>query len=119
MTHTMNNIGVVGLGVMGANLALNMERNGFRVAGYDLDPSKAQAFLKGAAAGKRFELADSALAFIKQVKRDTPTRPIYFTHVVGKVAARYRFEKAYEGLETLYRVGDPLESPQASGARGN
>ena len=30
-------IGVVGLGVMGSNLALNMERNGFRVAGYDLD----------------------------------------------------------------------------------
>jgi 6-phosphogluconate dehydrogenase len=30
-------IGVVGLGVMGSNLALNMERNGFRIAGYDLD----------------------------------------------------------------------------------
>jgi 6-phosphogluconate dehydrogenase len=30
-------IGVVGLGVMGANLALNMERNGFRIAGYDIE----------------------------------------------------------------------------------
>jgi len=45
-------IGVVGLGVMGHNLALNMERNGFPVAGYDLDTDKAQAFLKGPAAGK-------------------------------------------------------------------
>jgi len=34
---------VVGLGVMGANLALNMERNGFRHAGYDLEAAKGQA----------------------------------------------------------------------------
>ena len=31
------NFGIMGLGVMGHMLALNMERNGFRVAGYDLD----------------------------------------------------------------------------------
>ena len=46
-------IGIVGLGVMGHNLALNMERNGFPVAGYDLDPQKTQAFLDGPAAGKQ------------------------------------------------------------------
>ena len=45
-------IGVVGLGVMGHNLALNMERNGFPVAGYDLDAAKTEAFLKGPAAGR-------------------------------------------------------------------
>jgi 6-phosphogluconate dehydrogenase len=45
-------IGIVGLGVMGHNLALNMERNGFAVAGYDLDPAKTESFLKGPAAGK-------------------------------------------------------------------
>ncbi len=45
-------IGVVGLGVMGHNLALNMERNGFPVAGYDLDAAKTQTFLEGSAAGK-------------------------------------------------------------------
>jgi 6-phosphogluconate dehydrogenase len=39
-------VGVVGLGVMGANLALNMERNGFDVVGYDLDLKKAQTFLR-------------------------------------------------------------------------
>lgn len=33
-------IGIVGLGVMGRMLALNMARNGFRVAGYDLDGDK-------------------------------------------------------------------------------
>ncbi|MCX6551679.1 MAG: NADP-dependent phosphogluconate dehydrogenase [Acidobacteria bacterium] len=52
-------IGVVGLGVMGSNLALNMERNGFRIAGYDLAAAKATAFVLGPAAGKRVELAES------------------------------------------------------------
>lgn len=33
-------VGVVGLGVMGRNLALNIERNGFPVVGYDLDEQK-------------------------------------------------------------------------------
>ncbi len=46
-------IGIVGLGVMGHNLALNMERNGFPVAGYDLDASKTKAFLEGPGAGKK------------------------------------------------------------------
>jgi 6-phosphogluconate dehydrogenase len=45
-------IGIVGLGVMGHNLALNMERNGFPVAGYDLDAAKTKAFLEGPGAGK-------------------------------------------------------------------
>jgi 6-phosphogluconate dehydrogenase len=52
-------IGVVGLGVMGSNLALNMERHGFRIAGYDLDAARADAFVNGAAAGKNVELAPS------------------------------------------------------------
>ena len=38
------NFGFMGLGVMGLMLALNMERNGFRVAGYDLDAEKVKAF---------------------------------------------------------------------------
>ena len=42
MTYKM---GVVGLGVMGANLARNMESKGFPVAGYDLDAAKRKAFV--------------------------------------------------------------------------
>jgi 6-phosphogluconate dehydrogenase len=38
------NFGFIGLGVMGHMLALNMERNGFHVAGYDLDAAKVEAF---------------------------------------------------------------------------
>ncbi len=37
-------IGMLGLGVMGHMLALNMERHGFAVAGFDLDPQKVQDF---------------------------------------------------------------------------
>jgi 6-phosphogluconate dehydrogenase len=45
-------MGVVGLGVMGANLARNIESKGFPVAGYDLDAGKMAAFLQGPAKGK-------------------------------------------------------------------
>jgi len=62
-------IGVVGLGVMGSNLALNMERHGFRVAGYDLDAVKAAAFVTGAAKGKNVELAQSPDAFIALLQK--------------------------------------------------
>ena len=37
-------IGVVGLGVMGGNLARNIESRGFAVAGYDLSAAKTEAF---------------------------------------------------------------------------
>ena len=36
-------IGMVGLGVMGRNLVLNMADHGFSVAGYDKDPTKVEA----------------------------------------------------------------------------
>jgi 6-phosphogluconate dehydrogenase len=37
-------IGLIGLGVMGHMLARNIERNGYRVAGYDLDKKKVEDF---------------------------------------------------------------------------
>jgi 6-phosphogluconate dehydrogenase len=46
-------MGVVGLGVMGANLARNIESRGFPVVGYDLDAAKAQAFVNGPAKARR------------------------------------------------------------------
>jgi 6-phosphogluconate dehydrogenase len=39
-------IGMVGLGVMGRNLLLNMSDHGFAVAGYDKDPTKIDALRK-------------------------------------------------------------------------
>ncbi len=43
----MYKVGVVGLGVMGANLARNIASRGFAVAGYDLDAAKTHAFAAG------------------------------------------------------------------------
>ncbi len=55
MTYKM---GVVGLGVMGASLARNIESKGFPVVGYDLDKKKMQGFLDGPAKGKAIAGAD-------------------------------------------------------------
>jgi len=53
-------IGVVGLGVMGANLALNIERNGFPVVGYDVSAAQTKAFLDGPGKGKRVAGAETS-----------------------------------------------------------
>jgi len=37
-------MGLIGLGVMGENLALNLARNGFAVSGFDLDAAKRSSF---------------------------------------------------------------------------
>ena len=39
-------LGMIGLGVMGCNMLLNMSDHGFSVAGYDKDPSKVEALRK-------------------------------------------------------------------------
>jgi 6-phosphogluconate dehydrogenase len=62
-------IGVVGLGVMGANLALNMERNGFPVVGYDLDAAKMGALLEGPAKGKKIICVDNPEAMMKALEK--------------------------------------------------
>ncbi len=59
-------IGLVGLAVMGENLAMNMESKGFSVAVYNRTSSKVDAFVSGRGSGKNFvgchslqEMADS------------------------------------------------------------
>ena len=62
-------IGIVGLGVMGQNLALNMERNGFPVAGFDLDKEKTDAFLAKEAEGKNIIGLDSIPDMIEVLEK--------------------------------------------------
>ena len=66
MTYKM---GVVGLGVMGANLARNIESKGFPVVGYDLDAKKTQAFLDGPAKGKAIAGADQPEQLMEMLER--------------------------------------------------
>ncbi|GAP08410.1 MAG TPA: NADP-dependent phosphogluconate dehydrogenase [Anaerolinea thermolimosa] len=66
---TKASIGLVGLGVMGRNLVLNIERNGFSVAVYNKTQSKMHAFLQGEAAGKRITGSDSYTSLVEQLER--------------------------------------------------
>ena len=62
-------IGVVGLGVMGASLARNIESHGFPVAGYDLDRAKTSAFLEGPAKGTRITGVESPPQLMERLER--------------------------------------------------
>ncbi|MGE5804314.1 MAG: decarboxylating NADP(+)-dependent phosphogluconate dehydrogenase [Ignavibacteria bacterium] len=48
-----SNIGLIGVGLMGENLSLNMESKGFSVAVYDIDKEKVKKFVNGRAKGKK------------------------------------------------------------------
>ncbi|NJD60204.1 MAG: phosphogluconate dehydrogenase (NADP(+)-dependent, decarboxylating) [Anaerolineales bacterium] len=63
MTEGNYRIGMVGLGVMGRNLLLNMAEHGFRVAGYDKDPEKVQ-LLSSAAGGLPIQSAKDVASFV-------------------------------------------------------
>ena len=93
-------IGIVGLGVMGHNLALNMERNGFPVAGYDLDSAKTKAFLDGPAAGKEIIGVDSASALM--VALEKPRR------ILLMVPAGSPVDSVIEHLKPHMQPGDIL-----------
>jgi 6-phosphogluconate dehydrogenase len=57
-------IGMVGLGVMGRNLVLNMADHGFAVAGYDKDQTKVEA-LRQESEGRNVRGADSMQEFAR------------------------------------------------------
>ncbi|MGK5593930.1 MAG: decarboxylating NADP(+)-dependent phosphogluconate dehydrogenase [Parachlamydiaceae bacterium] len=62
-------IGLIGLAVMGQNLALNMNDKGFKVAVYNRTQSKIDEFLKGPAKGSQIIGAHSIEEFVKDLKR--------------------------------------------------
>ena len=63
--------GIVGLGVMGENLALNIESRGFSVVGFDLDPKKVDNFV-ARTKGKQVVAARTVAEFAANL--DTPRR---------------------------------------------
>lgn len=93
-------IGVIGLGVMGHNLALNMERNGFPVVGYDLNWIKTQSFLDGPAKGKQILGVDAPQALM-----DTLQRP---RRILMMVPAGAPVDSAIAHLKPYLEPGDIL-----------
>jgi 6-phosphogluconate dehydrogenase len=61
--------GVIGLGVMGRNIALNIERNGFPVAVFNRTWERTESFIAGEAAGKRIEGARTPSSFVALLTR--------------------------------------------------
>ncbi|MDC3953924.1 NADP-dependent phosphogluconate dehydrogenase [Polyangium jinanense] len=62
-------IGLVGLGVMGENLALNIERHGFPIAVYNREPQKVDHLLATRAKGLRFFGAHSPAELARVLER--------------------------------------------------
>ncbi len=61
--------GLIGLGVMGENLVLNAERNGFSSVVFNRTYSKTQDFLQGRGAGKSIEGAKELQDFVGKLER--------------------------------------------------
>ena len=91
-------IGLVGLAVMGQNLVLNMERNGFSVAVYNRTETTTAAFMEGPGAGKNisaaFSLGDLS-ALLKKPRK-----------IVLMVKAGLPVDKVIADLKPLLEPGD-------------
>jgi 6-phosphogluconate dehydrogenase len=61
--------GVIGLEVMGRNIAMNIERNGFPIAVFNRTYAKTQAFLANEAKGKNAKGAEKIEDFVKLLER--------------------------------------------------
>ena len=61
--------GLIGLGVMGENLVLNAERNGFSSVVFNRTFSKTEDFLKGRGLGKNIEGAKTIQEFVDKLER--------------------------------------------------
>ncbi len=66
---TQPSFGLIGLAVMGENLALNVERNGFPVAVYNRTAAVTQKFMEERAKGKNFTATYTIEEFVKALER--------------------------------------------------
>jgi len=77
--------GLIGLGVMGENLVLNAERNGFSSVVYNRTYSKTEDFLSGRGAGKNIQGATDLQDFVNKLER--PRRILMMVKAGGPVDA--------------------------------
>lgn len=94
---TTANIGLIGLAVMGQNLVLNMERNGFTVAVFNRTTSVTEEFV-AAHAGKKLILARSLQEFVDSLEK--PRR------ILIMVKAGAAVDAVIDGLVPLLDRGD-------------
>lgn len=99
---TKTNIGLIGLAVMGENLALNMERNGFAVSVYNraegAEKDVVNNFISGRGAGKNFQGYTELSDFVASIERP---RKIMMMIRAGKPV-----DMVIEGLLPYLEPGD-------------
>jgi len=91
-------IGLIGLAVMGQNLALNMDEHGFRVVVFNRTTSKVDEFLAGPAAGTQITGAHSLEELVAAL---TPPRKVMLMVRAGEVVDQF-----IEALVPLLSPGD-------------
>src|SRR5229473_2959850 len=64
MTTPQSDIGLIGLAVMGENIALNIESKGFPISVFNRTTSKVDAFINGRGQGKKFFGAHTIEEFV-------------------------------------------------------
>ena len=100
MSQPAADIGLIGLAVMGENLALNIESRGYRVAVYNRTAARVQDFLEGRARGRRFIGATDLPGFVAALAR--PRR------ILMLVKAGAAVDELIGRLEPLLEPGDIL-----------
>ncbi len=92
--------GLIGLAVMGENLALNVERNGFSVAVYNRTADKTETFMQTRAQGRNFQATYSPEELIASLER--PRR------ILIMVKAGTPVDAVIEQLKPMLEPGDIL-----------
>jgi 6-phosphogluconate dehydrogenase len=100
MAATSADFGLIGLAVMGENLALNIESRGYKVAVFNRTTEKVDAFLEGKAKGKNFIGCHSLEELVKKVKK--PRR------IMMMVKAGQPVDELIEQLLPLLTKGDVI-----------
>ncbi len=94
----LQDIGLIGLAVMGQNLVLNMERNGFGVGVYNRTESTTTAFIEGPASGKNITATYTLNDLLASLKKP---------HVVTiMVKAGAPVDEVIAQLKTFLESGD-------------
>ncbi|MDJ0554576.1 MAG: decarboxylating NADP(+)-dependent phosphogluconate dehydrogenase [Microcoleaceae cyanobacterium MO_207.B10] len=92
--------GVIGLAVMGENLALNVERNGFPISVYNRSGDKTEKFMAERAQGKNVHAAYTLEDFVQSLER--PRRILVMVKAGGPV------DKVIEQLKPLLDEDDMI-----------
>ena len=107
--NSKSNIGLIGLAVMGENLALNMERNGWQVSVWNRTTEVVDNFINGRAKGKNIVDCESLEDFTTTL--ETPRIVNYFYSLTTDrlPANLIQAQRDYFGAHTFERVDEEPE----------